>query len=95
MLTRLQIDRIEPFADGMAFGTVGSYVRLVGTAYGELDPQHPCNAVIVNLDKAPRNARGCVEYDTDVYIMRPTDMNKGNRRLQRPLKSDNVLRYTV
>jgi hypothetical protein len=81
MLTRLQIDRIEPFADGMPFGTVGSYVRLVGTAYGELDPQHPCNAVIVNLDKAPRNARGCVEYETDVYIMRPTDMSKGNRKL--------------
>ena len=50
MLTRLQIDRIEPFADGMAFGTVGSYVRLVGTAYGELDPQHPRNAVIDNID---------------------------------------------
>src|SRR5215469_8086852 len=81
MLTRLQIDRIEPFADGMAFGTVGSYVRLVGTAYGELDPQHPRNAVIVNLDKAPRNARGYVEYAADVYIMRPTEVAKGNRKL--------------
>src|SRR5262252_9947105 len=81
MLTRLQIDRIEPFADGMAFGTVGSYIRLVGTAYGELDPQHPCNTVIVNLDKAPRNARGYVEYAADVYIMRPTEMAQGNRKL--------------
>ena len=77
MLSRLQIDRIEPFADGMAFGTVGSYVRLVGTAYGELEPHHPCNAVIVNLDKAPRNSRGCVEYAADVYIMRPTEVTKG------------------
>ena len=81
MLTRLQIDRIEPFADGLAFGTVGSYVRLIGTAYGELDPQHPRNAVIINLDKAPRNARGCVEYAADVYIMRPTEVAKGNRKL--------------
>src|SRR5262249_47676877 len=81
MLTRLQINRIEPFADGMTFGAAGSYVRLVGTAYGELDPQHPRNAVIVNIDKAPRNTRGCVEYDTDVYIMRPTDVSKGNRKL--------------
>ncbi len=81
MLLRLQIDRIEPFADGMAFGTVGSYVRLMGTAYGELDPQHPRNAVIVNLAQAPRNARGCVEYAADVYIMRPTDVSKGNRKL--------------
>ncbi|MBM3223078.1 MAG: hypothetical protein FJZ47_04650 [Candidatus Tectomicrobia bacterium] len=81
MLTRLQIDRIEPFADGMAFGTVGPYVRLVGTAYGELDPHHPRHAVIVNLEKAPRNARGAVEYATDVYIMRPADVSKGNGKL--------------
>ena len=54
---------------------------MMGTAYGELDPQHPRNAVIVNLAKAPRNARGCVEYAADVYIMRPTDVSKGNRKL--------------
>lgn len=81
MLLRLQIDRLEPFAGGMAFGPVGSYVRMMGTAYGELDPQHPGNAVIVNLDKAPRNARGCVEYAADVYIMRPTDVTRGNGKL--------------
>lgn len=81
MLLRLQIDRIEPFAEGMAFGSTGSYVRLIGKAYGELDPQHPGNAGIVHMDKAPRNARGYVEYDTDVYIMRPTDMALGNRKL--------------
>ncbi|MGE3536019.1 MAG: alpha/beta hydrolase domain-containing protein [Candidatus Tectimicrobiota bacterium] len=81
MLVRLQIDRVEAFADGLAFGPVGSYVRMVGTAYGELDPQHPRNAMIVNLDKAPRNARGRVEYATDVYIMRPTEIARGNRRL--------------
>src|ERR671922_2062408 len=81
MLVRLQIDRLEPFADGTAFGAVGSYVRMVGTAYGELDPAHPLNTVIVNLDKAPRNARGLVEYNMDVYIMRPTDVSRGNRKI--------------
>ena len=81
MLIRLQIDRQEPFADGMAFGATGSYVRLMGTAYGELDPQQPLHAGIVNLDKAPRNARGRVEYDMDVYIMRPTDVTKGNHKI--------------
>jgi hypothetical protein len=81
MLVRLQIDRTEPFADGMPFGSTGSYVRLMGTAYGELDPQQPLNAVIVNLDRAPRNARGRVEYDMDVYIMRPTDLSRGNGKI--------------
>jgi hypothetical protein len=81
MLIRLQIDRQEPFADGMAFGATGSYVRLMGTAYGELDPQQPRHAGIVNLDKAPRNAQGRVAYDMDVYIMRPTDVTRGNGTL--------------
>lgn len=81
MLVRLHLDRMEPFAEGMAFGTAGSYVRLVGKAQGELDPAHPLNAGIVNLNKAPRNAHGRVEYEVDVYIMRPADPVLGNRKI--------------
>jgi Alpha/beta hydrolase domain len=81
VLIRLKIDRMEPFADGKEFGTVGGYLRIAGTAYGELDPHHPRNTVIVNLAKAPRNARGLVEYETDFDIMRPADVGRGNRRI--------------
>ena len=81
MLVRLQIDRTETFADGMTFGATGPYVRLIGTAYGELDPEHPLNAGIVNLTRAPRNARGRVEYEMDVYIMRPEDVTLGSGTL--------------
>lgn len=81
MLVRLQIDRMEPFANAQTFGSTGSYVRLMGTAYGELDPAHPQNAFIVNLAHAPRNARGRVEYAADVYIMRPTEVSRGNRKM--------------
>jgi Alpha/beta hydrolase domain len=81
VLIRLKIDRMEPFADGMEFGTAGGYLRISGTAYGELDPRHPLNAVIVNLDKAPRNAYGLVEYETDFDIMRPADLGRGHRKI--------------
>ena len=81
MLIRLQINRKEPFADGMKFGAVGSYLRIAGTAYGELDPRHPLNSVIVNLDKAPCNARGLVEYEVDFDLMRPVDIARGNRKI--------------
>jgi hypothetical protein len=81
VLLRLKIDRVEPFADGKEFGTAGGYLRIMGTACGELDPQHPLNAVIVNLDKAPRNERGLVEYEADFYIMRPADVGRGNRKI--------------
>jgi hypothetical protein len=81
VLIRLQIDRMEPFAEGMEFGPVGPYLWIAGTAQGELDPRHPLNATIVNLDKAPRNARGLVEYEVDFNIMRPADVPSGNRRI--------------
>src|SRR5262245_55391381 len=77
-ITEIRIDSIEPFANGHTFGNVGAYEKIKGVAKGELDPKSPQNAVIVDLDKAPVNARGMVEYETDVYLMRPADQGKGN-----------------
>jgi hypothetical protein len=80
-ITRLEITRTEPFAGGAAFGEVGAYVKVVGVAHGELDPAAIANRAIVNVERAPRNARGLVEYALDFYIMRPADPLKGNRTL--------------
>jgi len=80
-VTRIEILRTEPFAAGQAFGNVGPYEKVVGRFHGELDPAAPLNAVIVDLDKAPRNARGRVEYTSDFYILRPADLAKGNGAL--------------
>lgn len=81
MLTRLQIDRTELFAEGTNFGEAGAYVRLMGTAYGELDPHHVLHTCIADLEKAPRNVRGCVAYEMDVYILQPADAARGSRTL--------------
>ena len=77
----LQIDVHEPFAHGAEFGDVGSYERIAGQVHFALDPSAPENTAIVDLDRAPRNAEGLVEYSTDFYILRPTDLAHGNRRL--------------
>lgn len=81
MLLSLDIERIEPLADGAAFGAAGPYERVIGRARGEVDPAHPANAGIALIDKAPLNARGRVEYETDVFILRPRDPARGNGRL--------------
>jgi hypothetical protein len=78
---RLRFDIREPFADGMAFGNVGPYERLVGRVFFAIDPDDPANRTIVDLDHAPRNAAGLVEYSTDVYILKPLELGRGNRRL--------------
>ena len=81
-ITKIQITKTEsPTFEGTGFGAVGQYEKLVGRAYGEVDPKDPRNAVIVDIANAPKNARGMVEYDTDITIIKPIDNSKGNHRL--------------
>ncbi len=49
----------------------GRYERLTGKVYYALDPSNPHNRAIVDLDRAPRNAAGEVEFSADVAIIRP------------------------
>ena len=81
MLTHFVTRRRQPFADSHEFGSAGAYEIVAGEAHGEVAPEDPRNACIVNLAKSPRNERGAVEYRCDVHILRPKDMNKGNRRV--------------
>ncbi len=80
-VTRIEITRQESFAAAMTFGDSGAYMKIVGRYHGELDPANPLNAVIVDLDKAPRNARGMVEYSSDFFILKPADLGRGNGAL--------------
>ena len=81
MITAIEITARAPFVGGAEFGATGAYERLDGIAIGELDPTHPANRGIVNIDKAPRNARGMVEYRSDICILRPADPERGNGRI--------------
>ncbi len=81
-ITRIVIDRVEsPTYGGQRLGDVGQYEKLVGRAFGEVDPSHPLNAGIQDIELAPTNARGRVEYVTDFYLIKPVDMSKGNHTL--------------
>ncbi len=74
----ISVADIANFADGHEFGAAGAYVRIKGVARGTLDPAARENAGIVDLDKAPRNASGLVEYATDFDILRPKDPARGS-----------------
>jgi len=81
MLTRLVVQRREPFAGGHEFPITGGYEKLIGMIYGEVDPNDRRNRVIVNLNKAPRNRRGRVEYSGNFCILKPVDMARGNGKI--------------
>lgn len=81
-IVRIEItERLAPAFGGYAIPAVGAYEKVVGRAYGELDPNDPRNAAIVDLKLAPRNVRGLVEYGVDFYILKPIDATRGNHTL--------------
>ncbi len=77
----LRIERREVVLGGSPFGAAGAYEKLVGKVHFELDPSLPQNRGIVDLDLAPRNARGRVEFSADFYLLKPVDPARGNGRL--------------
>src|SRR5689334_18865808 len=77
-VTRLEIISRADVAGGKAFGAAGPYEKIVGKLYFEVDPNAARNRVIVDLDKAPRNPRGMVEFAADIFILKPKDMAHAN-----------------
>ena len=77
MIISVEVQAVEPLADGTPFGETGAYERVIGVARGEVDPGAAGNKGIALIDKAPRNARGMVEYTTDFFVLRPKDPAKG------------------
>lgn len=81
-ITRLEILSVQsPTFGGLSFGTVGTYEKIFARAYGEVDPSDRRNALITDINLAPLNANGMVEYSADVHIIKPVDMSKGNQRI--------------
>src|SRR5579872_5155860 len=80
-VTRIEIEKTDWAFGGGSFGNTGPYQRLTGRVMGELDPADPANAIIEDIDLAPRNARGMIEYTTPIEILKPADMARGNRIL--------------
>jgi hypothetical protein len=66
---------------GKSFAAVGQYELILARAVGVLDPADPRNSGIVNLNKAPKNADGMVNYTVDAQILKPLDMTKSNKKI--------------
>jgi Alpha/beta hydrolase domain len=77
-VTRVEILSRADIQDGRAFGLAGAYERIIGRVYFAVNPENIHNPQIVDLDKAPRNAQGEVEFSADLYLFKPKDMTKGN-----------------
>ncbi len=77
-VTRIEIKTREPYLEGRMFDGVGSYERLRGKAFFAVDPKHTANQTVIDLELAPKNDAGLVEFSTDVEILTPKDLSKAN-----------------
>ncbi len=80
-VVRFEVLRSAPAFEGRSFGNVGPFVMISARATIALDPADPRNAVIADIDKAPRNAQGRVEANADIVVLRPADLSRGNGTL--------------
>src|SRR5712691_4145045 len=77
-VTRVEISNRQEVLGGKAFGEVGAYEKLVGKVYFAVAPENPHNRIISDIEKAPRNSQGKVEFSADLFILRPKDPARGN-----------------
>ncbi len=57
---------------------IANYEQITGKVYFAVDPKLPANKIIVDLDRAPTNAKGLVEFSADLYMLKPRDPAKSN-----------------
>ena len=69
-VTRVEISSRQDVLGGKSFGSVGPYEKLSGRVYFAIDPKNPHNKIVADLDKAPKDAQGRVEFTADLFILR-------------------------
>jgi hypothetical protein len=79
------------YLGGKSFGLAGAYERIQGRAYFAVDPANVHDRVIVDLDKAPRNAKGEVEFSADVDLLVPKNGGNGTLFLDVPNRGGRFL----
>ena len=77
-LVRIQVDSITPAPVGTAPASTLPipYEILRGRFFGALDPADAHNNVITDIDGAPRDAKGRVQYSATFAIARPVDRSQ-------------------
>jgi alpha/beta hydrolase family protein len=78
-VTKIIIDtKVSPAFNGQAFGDAGQYETIAGRVFGEIDPSDHRHRIINDINLAPKNSRGNVEYEATFFLVKPIDMSKAS-----------------
>jgi hypothetical protein len=78
---RVQVESRRDVLGGQPFGLAGSYETLQGRVFFAVDPANSANRIITDIDLAPRNAKGEVEFSSEFYLLKPKAPERGNGTL--------------
>jgi hypothetical protein len=79
-VTKIIIDSPADWPDSrnLLAGQPLQYETITGRAFGQLDPSDPKNALITDIERAPKNERNKVEYIATFHIVKPVDMSQAS-----------------
>lgn len=77
-VVRVDVERRGDIADGGSYGSAGAYERLAGRIHYAVDPENPANGIVTDIDYAPTNSAGLVEFSSDFLLVKPKDSSAGN-----------------
>jgi hypothetical protein len=77
-VSRVDITHSTDLFNRRSYGAAGAYEWLQGRAHFTLDRANTRNENIVDLNLAPRNTKGLVEFSADIAILRPKDTARAN-----------------
>jgi hypothetical protein len=80
-VVRIEVKSRADVLGGKNFGNAGAFEKLSGRIYFAVDPKNSANLIIADIDKAPKNSGGKVEFSSDFYLIKPKDLSRGNGSL--------------
>lgn len=75
---RFEIATREDVLDGRSYGLAGSYEKISGMVFFAVDPGIDPNLIVTDIDKAPVNDNGLVEFSAEFYVLKPKRAERGN-----------------
>ena len=77
-VVRIEVQSRSDLAGGQPFGAAGPFEKISGKIFFAVDPTLPANRIVADIERAPRNAAGKVEFSSDFYLIKPKRIEQGN-----------------
>lgn len=77
----VEIISTTPWLGGRSLGKAGAYEKLQGRVHFALDPRSATGRRVTDINLAPRNAAGRVEFSSDFVVARPRNLARNRHSI--------------